>query len=368
MEPKKAGIPLVALIIFFALIIGIIVVCIGILLTRGTKEPNTGLKLASNDTNTGDGQNAVVNNIEEPPVEDTGTDLQLSDSKAIEAYRLAGNYDTAAKFAIYQNGPFASDNINEVLKLRLAFAQLTDEELSGDSIPKSKIEENLVKVFGTAEGVNMQTVVMFTDYNFKTDYKIISFDYNSQTETFTINKSTLNSTDPSLVREIVNKATIFNDESIEIYVTPLFIQTTDYTNEGATTKAYSLYSKYDFPNQQFTDLLIPVLKEDYYNAFVSGDELDIDKFNYESLHTNILKQNIDIATLPQYKYKFVKNGDNYNLQSFELVSSETPSTEGGTENTTSENTASDPNSTPSGNTESNEQTNANASGSGSTSN
>ena len=37
----------------------------------------------------------------------------------------------------------------------------------------------------------------------------------------------------------------------------------------------SLYSKYDFPNQQFTDLLIPVLKEDYYNAFVSGDELDL---------------------------------------------------------------------------------------------
>ena len=307
MEQKKAGIPLVALIIFFALIVGIIITCLIILSTRKPSDNGGQLKLTSDNTTTNDEQNAVVNNIEEKPgtTEETGTEVSLTEASVINAYALAGNRDTSAKFAIYQNGDFNLSSANEVLKLKLAFAQLSADELASGTIPKAKVEEKLTKVFGTAEGVKMQTVVLFSDYNYKTNYKIVSFDYN----------------DPSLVTEVVNKA-ISYPSKLEIYVTPMFIQTTDYTNEGATTKAYSLYSGYDFANQTFNDLLIAVKKEDYYNALVSGDTLDIDKFNYKNLSSNIAKNrkdSLDIKTLQQYKYTFTKNNDQYTLTSFEKV-------------------------------------------------
>lgn len=358
MEQKKPGIPLVALIIFFVLIIGVIVTCLIILSSKPTEEENN-LKLASNTSN--EVANAVVNNIEEPVVEEeTGTEVPLSDESVINAYKLAGNYDVAAKFAIYQNGDFTSSNLNEIAKLKIAFAQLSDEEINSGSIQKSRIEECLTQVFGTAEGVNMQTVIMFEDYNFKTEYNIASFDYDEQTETFTVKKSQLENTDPSLVTEIVNKAVSYTDK-LEIYVTPMYVQATDTTIDGANVKVYSLYSGYDYTNQSFSDLLIAVRKEDYYNAFKSGDTLDIDTFNYDNLSANIKQtraDQLDIATLQQYKYTFTKSGDNYVLSSFEKVVPETESSSEGTGETseTQENTA-DPNATPTeGNTSSNETT------------
>ncbi len=323
MEQKKAGIPLVALIIFFALIVGIIITCLIILSTRKPSDNGGQLKLTSDNTTTNDEQNAVVNNIEEKPgtTEETGTEVSLTEASVINAYALAGNRDTSAKFAIYQNGDFNLSSANEVLKLKLAFAQLSADELASGTIPKAKVEEKLTKVFGTAEGVKMQTVVLFSDYNYKTNYKIVSFDYNEQNQAFSVNKQSIDISDPSLVTEVVNKA-ISYPSKLEIYVTPMFIQTTDYTNEGATTKAYSLYSGYDFANQTFNDLLIAVKKEDYYNALVSGDTLDIDKFNYKNLSSNIAKNrkdSLDIKTLQQYKYTFTKNNDQYTLTSFEKV-------------------------------------------------
>ena len=59
-----------------------------------------------------------------------------------------------------------------------------------------------------------------------------------------------------------------------------------------------------------------------YNALVSGDTLDIDKFNYKNLSSNIAKNrkdSLDIKTLQQYKYTFTKNNDQYTLTSFEKV-------------------------------------------------
>lgn len=319
MEQKKPGIPLVALIIFFALIISIIITCLIILSTRKTGNNDSSLKLSSEENSV---QNAVVNNIEEPPVEeDLGTDIALTDNAVINAYKLTGNYDVAAKFAIYQNGNFTKDSMNETLKLKLALAQLGADEIVAGTISKARVEECLVKVFGTAENVAMQSVILFNDYNFKTEYSVLSFDYNEQEQAFTVTKSQFEGTDPSLVTEVVNKAISYNDR-LEIYVTPIYVQVTDTTIEGATTKAYSLYSAYDFVNQTFSDLLIAVRKEDYYNAFVSGDTLDIDKFNYPNLSTNITNKRadgLDIATLQQYKYILTKSGDGYVLSGFEKV-------------------------------------------------
>lgn len=319
MEQKKPGIPLVALIIFFALIIGIIITCLIILSTRKTENNDTTLKLSSEENTV---QNAVVNNIEEPPVEDVGTEISLTDEAVINAYKLTGNYDVAAKFAIYQNGNFTKDSMNETLKLKLALAQLGADEIVAGTISKARVEECLVKVFGTAENVAMQSVVLFNDYNFKTEYSVLAFEYNEQEQIFTVTKSQLEENpDPSLVSEVVNKAISYNDR-LEIYVTPIYVQVTDTTLEGATIKAYSLYSGYDFANQSFSDLLIAIRKEDYYNAFISGDTLDIDKFNYQNLSANIINNRadkLDIATLQQYKYTLTKSGEGYVLSSFEKV-------------------------------------------------
>ena len=321
MEQKKPGIPLVALIIFFVLIIGIIVTCLIIISTkRSDGEPQR--KLYGNNTN--ETENAVVNNIEEPPTdpsEEDGTEVNLNDSSVINAYKLAGNYNVPAKYAIYQNGDFSTDNINEILKLKIAFAQLSEEELNAGSITKARVEECLTLVFGSSEGVNMQTVTMFDDYNFKPGYDISSFDYDAQTETFNVRRQGIQNDDPCLVTEIVNKAISYTDK-LEIYVTPMYIKTTDATIDGANVKVYTLTSSYDFQNQTFTDDLISIRKEDYYNSIISGDTLDIDRYNYDLLSTTIKtnrQDQLDIATLQQYKYTFTKNGENYILSSFEKV-------------------------------------------------
>ena len=125
MEQKKPGIPLVALIIFFVLIIGIIVTCLIILSTNSSSDvPQRNLY---GNTNTNQTENAVVNNIEQPPAEqgnETGTDVPLTDESVINAYKLAGNYNVPAKYAIYQNGDFTSEHLSEVLKLKMAFARV----------------------------------------------------------------------------------------------------------------------------------------------------------------------------------------------------------------------------------------------------
>ena len=321
MEQKKPGIPLVALIIFFVLIIGIIVTCLIIISTKPSDgEPQR--KLYGNNTN--ETENAVVNNIEEPPAdpsEEDGTEVNLNDSSVINAYKLAGNYNVPAKYAIYQNGDFSTDNINEILKLKIAFAQLSEEELNAGSITKARVEECLTLVFGSSEGVNMQTVTMFDDYNFKPGYDISSFDYDAQTETFNVRRQGIQNDDPCLVTEIVNKAISYTDK-LEIYVTPMYIKTTDATIDGDNVKVYTLTSSYDFQNQTFTDDLISIRKEDYYNSIISGDTLDIDRYNYDLLSTTIKtnrQDQLDIATLQQYKYTFTKNGENYILSSFEKV-------------------------------------------------
>src|SRR5699024_6127751 len=150
---------------------------------------------------------------------------------------------------------------------------------------------------------------------------ISSFDYDAQTETFNVRRQGIQNDDPCLVTEIVNKAISYTDK-LEIYVTPMYIKTTDATIDGANVKVYTLTSNYDFQNQTFTDDLISIRKEDYYNSIISGDTLDIDRYNYDLLSTTIKtnrQDQLDIATLQQYKYTFTKNGENYILSSFEKV-------------------------------------------------
>jgi len=323
MEQKKAGIPLIALVIFFALIVGIIATCLIILSTNKTSNDTKQIQLSSNTT---EPQNAIVNDIEpDPVVEEEGKEVNVNTADVINPYKLAGNYDTAAKYAMYANGDFTSGDANVELKLKIAFAQFTNDELSSGTVTKASVEEKLKKVFGSADGVTMQTVTMFSDYNFKTDYPIISFDYDQASESFKVVKSTVENTDPTFITEVVNKAVSYSDR-LEIYVTPLYIQVTDYHKDNANSKAYSIYSAYNFSTQAFDKLLIPVLKEDYVNAFTSGDTLDIDGLNYTNLRDQIEKNGkikVDIGTLQQYKYILAKNGENYTLSSFVKVTPET---------------------------------------------
>lgn len=324
MEPKKAGIPLVALIIFFALIIGIIVTCLIILSTKKTSNDTQKIKLSSeNET-----QNAIVNDIEPDPIDvpEEGKEISVNSQDVINPYKLAGNYDTAAKYAMYANGDFTSGDANEELKLKIAFSQFTDDEKNSGTISKASVEEKLKNVFGTADGVTMKTVVMFEDNNFRNDYGIISYDYDQASESFTVKKSSVDNPDPSFITEIVNKAVSYSDR-LEIYVTPIYVQVTDYHKDNATTKAYAVYAGYNFSSLAFDNLLIPVRKEDYMNHFKSGDSLDIDGIDYDVFRDQISKNRqdkLDISSLQQYKYILNKVDDKYVLASFVKV---TPATE-----------------------------------------
>ena len=325
MEQKKAGIPLVALIIFFALIVGIIITCLIILSTKKTSNDSQKIKLSSENTV----ENAIVNDIEPDPVveePEEGKEMKVNTQEVINPYRLCGNGDTAAKYAIYANGDFTSGDANEELKLKIAFSQFSEEEKNAGKIEKAKVEEKLKNVFGTADGVTMKTIVMFEDNNFRNDYSVISYDYDQGTETFTVKKSSVENQDPSFVTEIVDKAVSYSDR-LEIYVTPLYVQVTDYTKDNATSKAYSVYAGYNFSTYSFDNLLIPVRKEDYMNHFKSGDSLDIDGIDYPVLKDQISKNRadkLDISALQQYKYILNKVDDKYVLSSFVKV---TPATE-----------------------------------------
>ena len=101
MERRK-GIPLVAIIIFIALLVAIVITCTIILRTSGNENSN-------NNQNTASLQETNNNTTAEEPTEEEGEeidneDMINSDTEIQEAYKLAGNGKTFAKYAIYATG------------------------------------------------------------------------------------------------------------------------------------------------------------------------------------------------------------------------------------------------------------------------
>ena len=113
---RKKGIPLVALVIFIALLVAIILTCVIIL--GSNKNNKSDEPLISNSPNSGQEEN-------EPSVDDevgeeiTSEDLINSDNDIKDAYKLAGNKKTFAKYAVYASGGFDQDNDNIRNELKL---------------------------------------------------------------------------------------------------------------------------------------------------------------------------------------------------------------------------------------------------------
>lgn len=132
MERRK-GIPLVALVIFIALLVAIILTCVIILGSNKPSKPVTTNQQASQI------QEPEPQEIEEK-IEDELTDESIinSDSDVQDAYKLIGNNKTYAKYAIYNSSGFDIDeeNISNDLKLQLAMSQVTNSDMDAQSSKK----------------------------------------------------------------------------------------------------------------------------------------------------------------------------------------------------------------------------------------
>ena len=146
---RKKGIPLVALVIFIALLVAIILTCVIILGTNKDKVPAKPEEQAANQTT----DDTNTTKADEKGEEITSEDLINSDADIAGAYKLAGNKKTFAKYAIYATGGFDKDNenIKNELKLILAMAQVTNSDMNKESstksVSKDKVQEYADNIF-----------------------------------------------------------------------------------------------------------------------------------------------------------------------------------------------------------------------------
>ena len=151
MERRK-GIPLVALVIFIALLVAIILTCVIIL---GANK---------NDKQNRETQTQAIGEQTPPPEEPEDVtleseDLINADQDVRDAYKLTGNGKTYAKYALYSSGGFdeTKNNTKNNLKLKLAMAQVSNSDMDKSSttksIPKDKITEYTKKIFSNIENL-----------------------------------------------------------------------------------------------------------------------------------------------------------------------------------------------------------------------
>ena len=312
MERKK-GIPLVALIIFVALLVAIILTCAIILGVNKNKKGST-----TQDQN-------ANNQIDEPeavePVEEVGTevtdeDYLNSDSTVKEVYKLTGNKKTYAKYAIYSSGGFdqTNDNIKNELKLQLAMSQVTNQDMNKESSTKSvsqdKIEEYVEKIFEDGAIEHKDFSLYDSDTNFTQEYRTVGYKYDEDTESYEVQENEVEEEYPPEITEVVTKATKYNSK-IEIFVKPIFVR--PFYSEEVGTMGCELFKNYDFQLKDFPeeDSLNAFIYSDYENVLKSDYNSDLDGYNYSTL-----SQYVDLNQIDEYKYTFIKTDDGYKLQSF----------------------------------------------------
>lgn len=315
---RKKGIPLVALIIFIALLVAIILTCVIIL--GSNKNNKSDEPLISNSPNSGQEEN-------EPSVDDevgeeiTSEDLINSDNDIKDAYKLAGNKKTFAKYAVYASGGFDqdNDNIRNELKLQLAMAQVTnsdmDKEGSTKSVSKDKIDEYAQEIFedGTVEYKDFS--LFDSDTNFIDEYKTIGYTYNKNTANYEVQESDVEESNPPEVTEIITKAVKYNSK-IEVYVKPIFIE--PFFSDQINAMGCQLFAEYDFQTKDFVDdsVLTAFSYTDYEEALKTDSSEDADGYVYDTV-----SQYVDLNKIKDYKYTFIKTDDGYKLKSFEELKS-----------------------------------------------
>ena len=317
---RKKGIPLVALVIFIALLVAIILTCVIIL--GSNKNNKSDEPLISNSPNSGQEEN-------EPSVDDevgeeiTSEDLINSDNDIKDAYKLAGNKKTFAKYAVYASGGFDqdNDNIRNELKLQLAMAQVTnsdmDKEGSTKSVSKDKIDEYAQKVFKDGVVEYKDFSLFDSDTNFIDEYKTIGYTYNKNTANYEVQESDVEESNPPEVTEIITKAVKYNSK-IEVYVKPIFID--PFFSEQINAMGCQLFSEYDFQTKDFVDdsVLTAFSYTDYEESLRTDSSEDADGYVYDTV-----SQYVDLNKIKDYKYTFIKTDDGYKLKSFEELKSRT---------------------------------------------
>lgn len=311
---RKKGIPLVALVIFIALLVAIILTCVIIL--GSNKNNKSDEPLISNSPNSGQEEN-------EPSVDDevgeeiTSEDLINSDNDIKDAYKLAGNKKTFAKYAVYASGGFDqdNDNIRNELKLQLAMAQVTnsdmDKEGSTKSVSKDKIDEYAQKIFKDGVVEYKDFSLFDSDTNFIDEYKTIGYTYNKNTANYEVQESDVEESNPPEVTEIITKAVKYNSK-IEVYVKPIFID--PFFSEQINAMGCQLFAEYDFQTKDFVDdsVLTAFSYTDYEESLRTDSSEDADGYVYDTV-----SQYVDLNKIKDYKYTFIKTDDGYKLKSFE---------------------------------------------------
>lgn len=312
MERRK-GIPLVALVIFIALLVAIILTCIIILGSNKSSKP-----VAK--------KQQVTSQPEQPPEEIeekieeelTDEDIINNDPDVQTAYKLTGNNKTFAKYAIYSSTGFNSeeDNISNEIKLQLAMAQVTNSDMDAQSskkaISKEVISEYIETIFGDSSDIEYKDFSLYnSDINFTEQYKTIGYTYKKDSSNYEVNENDIIEEEPSEIPEVITKVVKYNTK-IEIYVKPLFIETMYDSEENRYLRG--LYTDYNFSAKQFPidKSIMTITNDDYKNVLKSNYKQDIDGLNYKEVN-----QNIDLNQLTEYKYTLIKVDDGYNLQSFE---------------------------------------------------
>ena len=332
---RKRGIPLVALVIFIALLVAIIVTCVIILgLNKDNQsDSTTNQQVASNQTAEPSTSPAEDDKGEEIESED----LINSDADIAGAYKLTGNKKTFAKYAIYASGGFdeESNNIRNDLKLQLAMAQVTnsdmDKEGSAKSVSKDKVEKYAKDIFENADDIEYKDFSLYdSDTNFINQYKTTGYTYDKNTASYEIQESDVEESTPPEVTEVITKAVKYNSK-MEIYVKPIF--TEPFFSEEINAEGCQLFKNYDFQMKEFPedDLLKAFAYSDYKGTLRTDSTQDLDGYVYSTL-----SQYVDLNAIKDYKYTFTKTDDGYKLKSFELADTDNANESSTSESVTQE--------------------------------
>ena len=323
---RKKGIPLVALVIFIALLVAIILTCVIILGTNKDKVPAKPEEQAANQTT----DDTNTTKADEKGEEITSEDLINSDADIAGAYKLAGNKKTFAKYAIYATGGFDKDNenIKNELKLILAMAQVTNSDMNKESstksVSKDKVQEYADNIFEDSTLEYKDFSLYDSDTNFTDEYKTIGYTYNKTTANYEVQENDVEEDTPPEVTEVITKAVKYSDK-IEIYVKPIFIQ--PFFSDEINANGCQLLSNYDFQMKEFPEDagLKAFSYSDYENALRTTANQDIDGYVYSAI-----SKYVDLNQIKDYKYTFNKVDDEFKLKSFEKIEAnvtEEPNTE-----------------------------------------
>ena len=312
---RKKGIPLVALVIFIALLVAIILTCVIILGTNKDKVPAKPEEQAANQTT----DDTNTTKADEKGEEITSEDLINSDADIAGAYKLAGNKKTFAKYAIYATGGFDKDNenIKNELKLILAMAQVTNSDMNKESstksVSKDKVQEYADNIFEDSTLEYKDFSLYDSDTNFTDEYKTIGYTYNKTTANYEVQENDVEEDTPPEVTEVITKAVKYSDK-IEIYVKPIFIQ--PFFSDEINANGCQLLSNYDLQMKEFPEdaWLKSFSYSDYENALRTTANQDIDGYVYSAI-----SKYVDLNQIKDYKYTFNKVDDEFKLKSFEKI-------------------------------------------------